>query len=227
MNTVLRSVSEQRPVFRKSEDSIMSKAAGDLTVAIRGLLDADGDLTHLTARPLLKKLGFPIVPKPGRGLAAELKQWKEYGVDYDDPSSIEDTIAECGFDEETGKAVVAKALFVAEANNFNVVKNIWTKLQASGASTPSRKPKAKAKNQRATAAASQPKPARPRGDKKKKAAPTLLKTGAEIEALVFVEENGGMAAVEKSLTEARATVSELEQVIDEVAALTKRISAAA
>ena len=231
----------------------MSKSASDLTMAIRGLCEVTkGAITHSEARIRLDEIGFKPVTDPGGRQSPELTAWLKYDVDYNDPESIQTTADECGFSDPTLKAVLkehkVRTEFKSERNNFDVTKNIWKKNKASGKATPSRKPAAASrknaraataakKNQpvRATTAAkkNQPTPARPRGknknrqQQKKVAAPAILQTGAELEALAFVESNGGMAAVEKSLTAARSTVSELEQVIDSVAALTKRISAAA
>ena len=216
----------------------MAKPASELTLAIRGLCEeTDGAITHAESRPLLKKLGFKPVRDPGRQ-SPELTAWYLYDVDYNDAESIQNTADECGFDEDSKKSVLNehkdRTAFRSERNNFDVTKNIWKKNKESGKPTRSGKPvAASSKNTRATTAAkkSQPVPARPRGrnrqKKEKVAAPTVLQTGAEMEALAFVEKNGGMAAVEQSLTDARSTVSELEQVIVTVAALSKRLSAAA
>lgn len=209
----------------------MAKPASDLTLAIRGLCEeTDGAITHSEARPRLKKLGFTIRRDPGRQ-SPELTAFDSYAVDYDDTESIDATANACGFSADTVKSVIreynARQTFKSERNNFDVTKNIWKKNRASGKPTPSRKPVAASRNARAKTAAksSQPEPARPRG--KRVAAPAVLQTGAEMEALAFVESNGGLSAVEATLEKARETVSELEQVVETVAALTKRLSAAA
>jgi hypothetical protein len=207
----------------------MAKPASELTLAIRSLCEeSGGTITHAQARPKLKKLGLKIVRDPGRQ-SANLTSWLEYDVDYDDADSIQSTADACGFDAEVTKAVLKehgqRVAFKKERNNFDVTKNIWKKALASGKPSASRKPSG-GKNQRAVAA-SAPEPARPRGKGRTVAAPAVLQTGEEMEALQFVEANGGMAAVETMLTEARQTVTDLESVVSTVEALTKRITAAA
>ena len=210
----------------------MAKTASDLTLVIRGLcVETNGAITHAQARPRVKAAGLKIVRDPGRQ-SKELAQWSEYDVDYDDPESLQSTADACKFDEETMKSVVkehkARIAFKKERNNFDVTKNIWKKAVASGQPSPSRKPEAASPNSRAVAASSTPTPARPRGVAAKKvAAPSVLTTGAELEALAFCEANGGLSNVETMLSDARQSVTDLEAVIETVEALTKRVTAAA
>jgi len=147
----------------------MPRNLTDRTAAMRQLWEKHGlGLTHQEARPLLKKLGVKIAPKPKRRTADETtwhKAWDAYDVDYNDPSSIDSTVEavakECGFDAPTAKqlhrAEMRQRAFVSERNHYDCSKVNYAKLLESGAATPSARPldsrNTKAKTAAAAAAA--------------------------------------------------------------------------
>lgn len=212
----------------------MARQASDLTVATRELFDkTEGKITHSEARPLLQKQGFELAEDPSQK-SEELSQLES---DYEVASATDDEVSaacrKAGFSAAATsrvlKEVAVRRDFAAEANKFNVTKNLWRKAKESGKPTVSRKPKVEVAPKRKPGrlakveVALKRKPGRPA---KVEVSPKKLgrpvsrgyePTAAELEALRVVEGAGGVALVQKQ-------IKELEEALELVAQLKERVS---
>lgn len=202
----------------------MARNAGELTVAIRTLLDQhNGELTHADIRPLLVKQGFEVAPEPPKK-SSEFDKFNEYQTDLNDKSSIEATLKACGFEGSVAKAVVAEAkarkAFKDESNNYNVVKYNWQKSRDSRTTTVSRKP-GTSRNSKAKAAAKATRPV------PKHRATTTTVAMSNDNALELVKSEGGVAKVQAKIASMQAEIASLEAAVTTVLELQKAVAAAA
>lgn len=150
----------------------MPRTLTPLTAAIRQLIDEHGfDLTHSQARPLLKKMGIPIVKHHGRRSDEETEweaAWKEYALprgwtDEEHAELVASTVDAVRKDLGITKAEAARRHkqhlkrkeWDTEVNAFDCAKVNYAKFLQSGAS-PSSRP-AESKNTKAQTAAAQAK----------------------------------------------------------------------
>jgi hypothetical protein len=216
----------------------MARTAGPLTVAIRQLCEKhDGSITHAEARPLLKSMGFDVVPEAPEK-SAELTKWESVAASYkrkpdpENPAAVKvfnDNIAsKCGFSAATTKSVLneieMRSAFEAEANNFNVTKYNWNKMRP----TPSRRPANSKADVNATPAkiVAKSAPAR-RGRPRTKVADTS-------DVLSQVKSLGGLSAVATKITDltnqvnaAQAEIARLQTLQTAFADLQQQLAAAA
>jgi hypothetical protein len=216
-----------------------------MTVAIRELCEeTKGDITHKQARPLLAKKKFPIVPEPDAALNEDVEAItsKYEFSDASDTTQQKDLATKMGWTLPRTKAamneIVNRAAYKAETNNFNVVKHNW---KTSGGAT-SVKPKGKGSAKAATAAATGAKVkknvkpivvvGRGRGRPRKVAAPVFTPND-EMQALTFVEANGGQVGVAQRIEALRAEAAakeaeaaDLATKLEMVSNLAKRLKAA-
>lgn len=198
----------------------MSRTASPLTLAIRALcFETSGEIKHSEARPQLEGMGFQLATKPPRRSGPDyLKELKEYDVDYDDPEVVGIIANTLGIDEEMAQAVLVEREWAAEVNNFNVVKNLWKKHPEDRGEKPSGKVATTP-----TATATRPPAKRGRPKKAKVTAPTAVEAG-DMEALEFVETNGGLPNVRNLLVEAEAEVARLQSIVETVEAVVARVN---
>ena len=216
----------------------MAKAK-DLTKAIWKLLEETlGEITYSEARDRLPSMGVPVCEKQKR-ISPEYGIWDEYEVDYSESGNVDAVAAACGFDEATKNAVLAeqtvRSEWKSESNHFNVTKNNWNKTKASSEPSVSEKP-AEAKNTKSRTAI-----------KEKIRAEMTGGGGADTDALVYVEKQGGLKKCKAKLADLQekaeklqadiakkqvridkisVETAELKASVDTVAALKKRLAAA-
>ena len=210
----------------------MARPMKPLTLAIRQLLEKNGDLTHSDAVPQLlpigMKGGFEVAEYPG-DKSDELKAMEAYQIDWEDAASVQSVVGACKLDltpHALGKVkreAAAHRAWKLQENQFNVTKNSWKKEQSGSVSA---KPPG-SRNVRAKAAAAQKAPKKTnmkvvtgrRGRPPKKDTNVKLPSVEgldQIKALQYVEDNGGRASVEAKLEAAKA---KLEAATAEVEAL--------
>ena len=208
----------------------MPRTASEYTEAIRSLLDeTNGSITHLQARPRLKRRGFDLAVKPEHK-SSQLSQVDEYKYDWEGlKAAIRESDMEAvnfilkpvfnstGFDEDTQKAVIEelriRVEFEGEQNNFNVTKNNYNLLNFNRSETiksakpsPSRKPNS-TKNKRAVRAVTKTETVPPPKHKRRKqeAVTEVIKQ----EAVTEVVKRRGRPRKQESSTVVRPTTTEL------------------
>jgi uncharacterized coiled-coil DUF342 family protein len=222
----------------------MARQASKLTEAIRSLLEeSNGSITHGQARPRLKKMGFEIADDPGE-MSEHYSAFDKARKEYEKPANADEFKAmveaigkELNWSAQTIRVVqrehVARKLFRDERNNFDVCKHNWSLKRSGGTETnTSKKPKdgetSKAKVAKKVAAKTKPTPAtvvkaQPKHGKKS----DVGDYEAQLEALRYVEEQGGTAAVQKEIDAMKAEAVELREQADakdsEAAALAEKL----
>lgn len=232
----------------------MAREASSLTKAIRSLCDETNfEITHGQARPRLKEMGFDIAPEPNEKMSEDVSAFEaafkvaceNHNFDADNPEHVKQLrgIAgkTLGWNDHkvriVSREIDNRRSFHNERNSFDVSKYNYKKLKESRAATPSRKPADKP----TPAPARQPrKTARPnvvKGPKPKHqpAAPARTHTSgeeyaAEVAALQFVEDNGGIAGVmeqketlEQQKAALEAQIADLDAKLELVQRLADRV----
>lgn len=217
----------------------MARTAGPLTVAIRQLCEQhDGSITHAEARPLLKGMGFDVVPEAPEK-SAELTKWENAAAavkrkpDPENPAAVKvfnDNIAnKCGFSAATTKSVLneiaMRSAFEAEANNFNVTKYNWNKMRP----TPSRRPA----NSKTASANATPTKIVAKSTTGRRGRPRTVVADTN-DVLSQVKAIGGLSAVAAKITdlnnqvnEAQAEIARLQGLQKAFADLQQQLAAAA
>lgn len=184
--------------FNPQEFFIMSKQASPMTVAIRKLYDANPEITHEQARPLLEEMGIEVAVHPGR-ISDEAKAVCDYETDTVEKVREALTVVDC--DPELAQQVfdefVTRDLFVKEANSFNVAKSNYKKAGTSG----SKKPSAK----------------RTRRTRK----PKVNKMDAVNAMFALVQELGGVDGAKKRVEELQSDIAKIESAVTVVDAALK------
>ena len=208
----------------------MAKEASALTQAIRSLCDeTGGDITHAESRPRLKKMGFDVVPDPGRR-SANLRALDEYdGIDFSARDIVGTIEATLGVDNATAKKIASEGrrhdAFKAERNNFDVTKYNWKKARESGKASPSRKPtNANSKSRVAASSTASRPPAKHAKNRTATATTTPVATG-DLAALEYVEQAGGLSAVEQQLADAQAQVEAAQAEVDRLQGIVDAVQA--
>lgn len=198
----------------------MAREAGELTVAIRNLLeDSKGAITHGEARPKLRELGFNLAAdiKP---LSDNAKLWikesrkhKRPDNDADQQPYFDKIAQKLTFDDRTVCSVIreidAHIEFKNERNSFDVTKYNWKKAHGG---VVSRRP-VDSRNSKARVAA---KVSKQRGQRKT-AVPIASEftTEERLKALSTVETMGGLAGLHKMIkakeVEIEANEAEIEK----------------
>ena len=211
----------------------MAKEASDLTKAIRQLCEeSGGTITHGQSRKKLTAMGFEVAPDPGRR-SAHAKALEGYDIDYGKRGAQGVIEATLGVDTKTARVVLAEMQMIAardaERNNFDVTKYNWKKAKDSGKVTTSSKPTSTPNTKPVVAAAAKKNAGPPAkyGPKRSssKTSPTLAPVvSGDLEALAYVEQAGGLSAVEAQLEAARVEVDRLQAVVDTVQAHVARVT---
>ncbi len=217
----------------------MARTASDLTLKIRELLDKhDGNLTHSQIRPLLVEAGFEV-KKEASEISPECSAFYEAGGDIRDNASVTKAFKACKFDETTQKRVLKEAQvrkeFKDESNFYNVTKSNWGKARDVAES---RKPETSRNTKAKTAAveADTVKVAAKRGRPPmvkpvdtvahvaKRGRPPMVK---HTDAIAQVASIGGVTAATKRIAALMAEAESLQNAVNEVQALQKRLKDAA
>lgn len=185
------------------------RTAGDYTVSVRALIDADKTITHKQARQLLIDQGYEMAAEVEASENTEA--FLKHKPDLSDPNSVSAAIKACGFDEKTAKAVIKQAhlvkAYAAERNMFNVTKSTYLKKIGASSRKPEANPNGKSNAAAAVVGAK-------RGRKPK------VETVATEDYVSVIAANGGLAACQ-------AKIAELQSAVDAFVELQDRLKSAA
>lgn len=241
----------------------MARSLSPLSAAIRQLcVESNGSITHAEARPQLAKLGIAVAPEPNAP-SDDYRAYREAAgkvlknSNPRDAAMLADSVqakvqAKLELSAARLKAVQqeiqARAVYFAEANNFNVVKNHWK-----NSDSPSTKPKVKATGKASVARKAKRGRGRPPGSKnkpkivltpattvkrgrgrpKKDTAPVITLTSSP-EVMSRITALGGVSAIQKMIdaentnqTAAATKATELQGLLASFATLQKEMAAAA
>jgi hypothetical protein len=187
----------------------MTRSTLSFTEAVRNLLDQYGEgLTHEQARPMLRKMGVAIANDPPER-TDDYRAWEKvakgyHKPDWNDAATVKafyaQTTEEAGLKGKAAQAVIdmaeATRPYLNERNSFDVCKYNWKKSRTTGSSKPvnvqaNAKSQAAAKVSRKAVNTVVVKP-RP------KHRPAVVgddEYAAAMEAMKFIEQNGGLDAV--------------------------------